>query len=218
MIHIPGVTLIVQAPTEPPNLGAMVVNRITEHLEFDDVKLLTTSPPSIDCPGSFVEVPLTPWAEWQKVQAYGLHEYFDTPHALVCECDGFPINPHLWDPAWLKYDYIGAPWAPLSNPRQANAPDQFRVGNGGCSLQSKEFRELLFAHRRFYIEGMPSDIWFAQREDIRRKAAMAQMTFAPLAEAIRFSFESDVPEYPGWNTSKSFAFHGRNLHPQHMII
>jgi hypothetical protein len=212
MIHLPGVTLIVQAPVEPPNLGAMVINQITRHLEFDAVHLLTTSPPSIDFPGEFIPVALMPWNKWQRIQAYGMQDFFETSHALICECDGFPVNPHLWDPEWMKYDYIGAPWAPLSNPRQSNAPDEFRVGNAGCSLQSKRFRELLFSNRRHYIEGMASDVWFCQREDIRRMAARLGITFAPVEEAIRFSFESDIPEFPGWDTSKSFAFHGRNLH------
>lgn len=218
MKRLNDVTLIVQASVEPPNLGALVVNKACEGLEFADVVLLTTSPPSIPFPGRFVELPLMDWTTWQGIQSYGMSEHFNTSHALFCECDGFPIHPELWDDKWLGYDYIGAPWSPASNPRQSPAPDAYRVGNGGCSLQSKRLRELLHLRRKDYLRGTPSDVWICQSPNIRRRCDLAGFKYAPVDEAIRFSFEGDVPEHPGWNTDKSFAFHGRNLHRNLCLI
>ena len=206
--HLPSVTLVVQAPVESPNLGAKVVNKACEGLIFASVRLVTTAAPTIPFPGELIIVPDMPWDEWQKIQAYGLHQYFDTEHALCCECDGFPINPHLWDDSWLSYDYIGAPWRPQ------NSPNGKRIGNGGFSLQSKRFRELLESRKGFYKQGKPSDVWMCTAMGNVNTFLNKGMRIADVDTAIKFSYEEPIPEYLNWTLDKSFGFHGRNVHPQ----
>ena len=213
-LKLPTVTLLLYAPVEAPNLAALVLNKCQEKIAFGAVKLLSSSPPDIvGFQGDFVRVPLCSWAAGQQVQAYRLREFFDTEHMLLCETDGFVVNPRLWNPEWLKLDFIGAPWAPNSNPRQANAPDHSRVGNGGFSLQSRRFRETLWENRERYKPGTPSDVWFGQDNDMLNIYQQKGLRLATIHEAIRFSCESEIPEYPDWSTNQSFGFHGRRLHP-----
>src|SRR3990167_11294478 len=48
--------------------------------------------------------------DWNFKIVYELHRYVLTSHALLIHADGYVINPDLWNPDWLQYDYIGAPW------------------------------------------------------------------------------------------------------------
>ena len=55
---------------------------------------------------------------------YSLYKYIKTSHILIVQWDGYIINPEKWDPNFLKYDYVGAPFIPhaeiikTSNPKQ----------------------------------------------------------------------------------------------------
>jgi hypothetical protein len=118
------------------------------------------------------------------------------------EVDGFPVNFDLWDPDFLEYDYIGAPWQKRGLETGAN-----RVGNGGCSLQSKKFRNFVDAHAHLYREGTLSDVFFCQ--ELYPQAVSAGIRFPPLDVALRFSMENRIPEFSRWKPSESFAFHGR---------
>ena len=79
---------------------------------------------------------------------------FSTTHCIVCQLDGYPINPSQWDESWLKYDYIGAPW-PNGWLAYHGYPFDSRVGNGGFSLRSKRLCDAL-AQEEF--EQTPDDV------------------------------------------------------------
>lgn len=149
----------------------------------------------------------------QKHQACDLLQYLNPTdtHILHCECDGFPINPSLWNTEWLKYDYIGAPWGHRGC---ATAPilGTNRVGNGGFSLRSRKLLERVYSIRHAYPLGTYSDVWLCQSAYVR--AICSRLLWAPISDAIKFSFEAPIPEFPNWSVEQSFGFHGRNFHPQ----
>jgi hypothetical protein len=75
-----------------------------------------------------------------------LANHFDTSHVLVCQHDGFVVNPSAWTNEFLEYDYIGAPWYWLRNKEIRSDGKDYTgniVGNGGFSLRSKKLQEIL---------------------------------------------------------------------------
>lgn len=143
-----------------------------------------------------------PGIEWRQIGRLGsredysrfiLHELVDhitTSHALCIQWDGFVLCGEAWDPAFLGYDYIGAPWPHFR--------DGHNVGNGGFSLRS---RRLLEACRK-----LPFDR--SQLEDVlicrqwRPELEQQGIRFAPEAVARRFSYERTKP------SGDEFGFHG----------
>lgn len=206
MTKLENVTIILYDGVGKPDTAKEVMTRILRVVSPTHAKIVSPNPPKGDWESC--EVPEVSWNAGQRVQSFGLQD-FSTSHMMMCELDGFPINPHHWNPDWLQYDYIGAPWGYAGCRTQA--PREFRVGNGGCSLQSKKLRSKLWEFRYIYKDGTPSDLWICQ--DLRRCLALKKFSFAPVSEAIKFSFESEIPEFPDWTTDQSFAFHGRNFHP-----
>jgi len=201
-LRLPGVTLLIYNPEKDPDLSARVINHVCGGIEFGDVVHLAGSRPSVAHPGRWLPVPPANVSQGQRFQALELGKYFTTPFLLHIETDGFPVNFHLWDPAFLGYDYIGAPWQKRGLATGAN-----RVGNGGCSVQSRRFRDFVEAHGHLYREGTLSDVFFCQ--ELYPQADAAGIRFAPLDLALRFSMENPIPEFPRWKPSQSFAFHGR---------
>lgn len=201
-LELPNVTLLIYNPNKCPDVSAHTLRRVCNIINFGAVKHLVQYKPQEEI-GETIIVENNSWVEGQRIQAYRLHEYFDTPYMLHIETDGFPLRPNLWNPKWLEYDYIGAPW-----PINGVYNTQYRVGNGGCSLQSRKFRELLYKYRSYYRDGTPSDVWFCQDDVLRSSLRNSGIKFAPIEEAIKFSYECPVHEVPNWTCDMSFAFHG----------
>jgi len=196
-------TLLIYNPEKDPNLSARVLNHVCTGIDFGAVVHLASRRPTLQHPGQWIEVaPATLW-QGQRFQALELGRYFTTPFLLHIEVDGFPVNFHLWDPAFLQYDFIGAPWpVKMLEPGHTN-----RVGNGGCSLQSRKFRDFVDAHADLYRDGMLSDVFLCR--ELEEPARQAGIRFAPVDVALRFSFENKLPDFPHWRPEMSFGFHGR---------
>lgn len=63
-----------------------------------------------------------------------------TQHLLFFESDSAICNPWAWDPGWLNYDYIGAPWSQHFEEGWAPCDGHTNnVGNGGFSLRSVHY-------------------------------------------------------------------------------
>ncbi len=144
--------------------------------------------------GPFRTVPIVALASRDDYSGFVLHGIADhvaTSHALIVQWDGWVTEPTAWDPQFLQYDYIGAPWG--------RYPDGMDVGNGGFSLRS---RRLLEALSRFeFNAGVPEDeligrVW---RPELERQYGIR---FAPPEVASRFAYERVLP--PG----ATFGFHG----------
>lgn len=124
----------------------------------------------------------------------GLYHVIKTDFSLSIHDDGFIINPHLWDPNFLNYDYIGAPWPPIY---------KYRVGNGGFVLKSKKLIDLC---QQIPWNGEHDDNLVCQvyREFLENNGCK----FAPLELAYKFSLESKIPECE-YNLDNCFGFHGK---------
>ena len=129
-------------------------------------------------------------AEYSRFVLHDLIHHVSTSHCLIVQWDGFVLNPNAWDPAFLDYDYVGAPWPQFDDGKD--------VGNGGFSLRSRKLLEACGNER--FRPHHPEDVAIC-----RTNHALLEdlgMRFAPRSEADRFSFERTTPCQP------TFGFHG----------
>jgi hypothetical protein len=88
---------------------------------------------------------------------------FKCEHALIFQCDTLLLKGGDAIDAFLKYDYVGAPW-PDAGMRVTidNRCLQFTVGNGGLSLRN--VRVMLAITRKYPYNrelSIPEDVYFA---------------------------------------------------------
>jgi len=124
-----------------------------------------------------------------------LWRHVPTTHALIIQHDGFVLNGEAWNPAWLEYDYIGAPWSQFE--------DGNRVGNGGFSLRSWN---LLYHADGLVQPGMRIDAedCFICRDHYHDLLACG-IRFAPVNVAMQFSVEGIINHPKVW--AGQFGFH-----------
>jgi hypothetical protein len=191
-LELPGVTLCAATSV---NVEATVAALRTsmDQILFHDALLFTDSA-SVGAGDGIRVVPIRRLGSGPAYSEFLLGELSDhirTDHCLVVQWDGFVIDPGQWDPRFLNYDYIGAPW-----PQFADGHD---VGNGGFSLRS---RRLLDACRSpGFVPAHPEDVAIgrANRHFLEREHGIV---FADRRTAERFAFERTVPPGP------TFGFHG----------
>ena len=128
--------------------------------------------------------------------------------------DGFVINPEKWDPFWLEFDYIGAPWEYSENSYIDPWGNHVRVGNGGFSLRSKKLLEVplrakvpwdinwgdFYKHMNAGLASEDGNICVHNRHIYE----VLGCKFAPVNVAARFSHERPTPETKGITP---FGFH-----------
>ena len=127
-------------------------------------------------------------AGYSRVIFRDLAEMITTPFVLVVQWDGYVLDGSRWDPEFLTFDYIGAPW-----PWHADAA---QVGNGGFSLRSRRLLRALAEFQPVHPED--EGICRTYRRDLERRG----LVFADVGSAGRFAFERGEPEGP------TFGFHG----------
>lgn len=128
------------------------------------------------------------------------HLHPNVTHLLFFQYDGWVINGNAWDPSWLQYDYIGAPW-----PWQ---PEGYQVGNGGFSLRSvRMMRHIAENREKFPVtvrntDGnlFPEDVLLCH--GYRERLEGWGFRWAPTTIAEKFSVERGP-----WRTN-TFGFHG----------
>jgi hypothetical protein len=161
-----------------------------KQIEFGDVKLLSSQPAKLK---NVVPIPHLGTIEaCSHFIVKELYKHIDTEFFLMIQYDGFILNPNAWDDNFLKYDYIGAPWA----------KGQRTVGNGGFSLRSKRLHQLL-ATDNSITETYPEDgvICKIYGEYLESKG----IKFAPESLAKKFSFEANYKFGLAWD--RQFGFH-----------
>lgn len=193
-LSLPDVTLCAAASV---NVIATVaaLNRCLDQIEFARCLLFTDADASSLRLNGRIEAigidRLSSAAAYSNFLLGELYPHIGTTHCLIVQWDGFVIDATQWEPEFLSYDYIGAPWPQFR--------DAHVVGNGGFSLRS---RRLLEACRDpDFVAEHPEDVAIARsnRELLERKHGAR---FADLAVAERFSFERTAPKRP------TFGFHG----------
>jgi hypothetical protein len=129
------------------------------------------------------------------------------------QSDGFILNANFWDPKFLSYDYIGAPWPQKLFLQPDNAELNMQrncVGNGGFSLRSKE---LLLETAKIDFNSLTFP---TQSEDLIICHFLydhfidAGIRFPGPEIAARFSIESQDALY-GQDPMTVFGFHGKSL-------
>lgn len=135
--------------------------------------------------------PLTSRSAYSRFMLRDLGKHFSTTHLLIVQWDGYVLDAGNWDPSFLEYDYVGAPWPQFQ--------DEYRVGNGGFSLRS---RRLINALQNFTSEvELPEDVVICRlwREQLQTNYGIR---FAPEDLAQRFSYERTP------RRGNEFGFHG----------
>lgn len=191
MLELPSVTLcaaasVNQAATVAALRASMTGITFAECLYFSHDE--RESDPNI----RFVQCPkINSSAEYSEFVLLRLPEYVRTSHCLIVQWDGFVLNPDRWNPEFLQYDYIGAPWPQFH--------DGFDVGNGGFSLRSRRLLNACLDHR--FKMGGPEDVAIC-RTNRTLLETEHKILFADWPTAEQFSFERTVPPRP------TFGFHG----------
>lgn len=190
-LSLPGVTLCAIASVNV-EATASALRRCLEIADVGACRLLTDA--AIAGGDGIRVVPIgkiRTAAEYSEFLLTELIEHVQTPHCLVIQWDGFIVDAAAWDPEFLQFDYIGAPWPQFTDGRE--------VGNGGFSLRS---RKLLEACRdeRFQLHH-PEDVAICRtNRDLLEKSYDIRFARRPLAD--RFAFERTVPR------ESAFGFHG----------
>jgi hypothetical protein len=164
-----------------------------QQANFGHVLLLSDKPPPADAAEGI---------SWRRIRRLGsrqdysrfmlkdLARHVTTTHALCIQWDGFVLDGRKWDPEFLDYDYIGAPWPHFGDGRN--------VGNGGFSLRSAR---LLRACENLPFGGTDAEDVLICRV-CRDRLEVGGIRFAPEAVARRFAFERFA------SSGDEFGFHG----------
>lgn len=196
-LALPSVTLAC-VDTRTPGLALQAMQHCLDQVEFARA-ILFTEPSLVTQRHAGIDVlPL----QINSVPAYsrfmlrGLDEHIATDHVLIVQWDGYLLDAAQWDPAFLDWDYLGAPLR--------GEPPGRAVGNGGFSLRSKRLLRALqdpvMAMRH------PEDVCICH-DNRERLERLHGIRFAPLELAARFSYERIEPARP------TFGFHGLfNMH------
>jgi hypothetical protein len=182
-----------------------------EQVDFASAKLITGEKPGYLPQGISFEQSIYPMNTYIKCNEYVFRElgnHVETSHCLLMQYDSWIIHPEIWNENWLEYDYMGAPWPVRENSFMANNGERVRVGNGGFSLRSKKLVNApkllglpLTQEQGYYHEdGNITCYW-------RKELLEYGIKYAPIEEAIHFSYETPIPENSGIIT---FGFH-RNM-------
>lgn len=197
MIELPNVTFLV-ADCVDYGRARLAINYSTKHIKFGAVKLLTHF--NITPPDPIVEKieKIGSIERYSEFCVRDLSKYFDTEFVLVGQWDGFVRMPEMWDPDFLNYDYIGAPWK--EEWLFPGVPKKFLVGNGGFSLRSKKLQDFMTENYDNMITHRAEDVTICQLN--RNYLEASGFKFAPVEVAKRFSWESGDPR-------DSFGVHAR---------
>ena len=164
-----------------------------EQIDFAECLLLTDA----EVAGADPRIRIVPIEHLASGTAYShfllskLADHVSSDHCLVIQWDGFVLDARRWDPRFLSYDYIGAPWPQFD--------DGNNVGNGGFSLRSRKLLEA-FRDPRFQ-PGHPEDVAICRTN----KALLEEehgIRFADPRTAASFSYERTEPAEP------TLGFHG----------
>lgn len=170
-----------------------VLHHCRDLMKFDKVSLFHPAP----FVQSNVDVRQVHSKNQNECWAVEVPKMISCDHVLSIHWDGFIVRPEMWDPAWLEYDYIGAPW-PLTNiPNK-----EWRVGSSGFFMFSKRMAQAWPGICNIYD---PFDWQVGALH--RDKFEALGMKYAPIKVAGTFCKECDLEdmEIPEHST---FGFHG----------
>jgi hypothetical protein len=193
-LRLPEVTLCAAASV---NVAATIaaLNRCCDQIDFGACRLFTDADLRQISVGNHIEeVSIERLSSAEAYSHFLLRDlavHVETTHCLIVQWDGFVIDSGCWDPQFLSFDYIGAPWPQFG--------DAHVVGNGGFSLRSR--RLLDCCKDPEFLASHPEDVAIA-RTNRRMLEHKHGIRFASRDLAERFSFERVARNGP------TFGFHG----------
>ncbi len=212
MTQLRNVTLMAISGSEDPvsftnHLRALIHSMSNGKLVFGKVKILSPiKPVDVPEPIEYVQIPVLSYAGYNNFSIRELNNYVDTDYVLNVQNDGFVTHPELWSDSFLQYDYVGAPWHDSAH------YEHVRVGNSGFCLRSKAF--LRVAQQYCPTHNFNDDHLMCVT--YRSLFLKHGMKFAPLEVASKFSFESQLSDYPN-SVETSFGAHGKNTYMQNIV-
>lgn len=153
-----------------------------------------------------------------------LDRFVSSDYCLIVQDDGFVLNPDLWNPEFLKYDYIGAPWPDseawknMQIGKKYMVPGWNRVGNGGFSLRSKKFLQASSLYTSCC--GFGEDFFLCVIA-FKNMQLWCDIKYAPIELARTFSYENNIDNWPApieLDPKSTFGFHGHQLTNSHRLI
>ncbi len=140
-----------------------------------------------------------------------LHTRFSTPWVLIVQDDGFPLRPGL-EEFLGRWDYTGAPFLRRNwMTRLTGLWPHRAVGNGGFCLRSRRICEEAnvrwprFSGWRRDHRLLAEDVYYCLTLPLASASYRKSVSFAPLGEALRFSWDALYEEPPD---VQPFGFHG----------
>lgn len=189
MLELPSVTLVA-INTVAHELSDMAVAECTSRANFGDIKVFTNRHGVQN--GIYIE-PFNDLVHAGQFTTYDLPNYIKTKHVLFIHWDSWIIDPSMWRPQFLDYDYIGPPWW---------YTDGMNVGNSGFTIRSKALMEFFAKNEKTFPMMMPED--HAVCRHYRPKLEEHGFKWAPETLAMDFAFERTRP----YIDSKHFGYHG----------
>jgi hypothetical protein len=211
MPHLLNITLL--AVSSVNLAGTDLALQISSHdIEFGAIKFLSSedwSPSNQKI--EMVKIPKLDLVAYDKFILGDLYKYVETDYCLVVQSDGFVLNASRWNPAFLEYDYIGAPW-PINLKLGDTVLDLTanNVGNGGFSLRSKKLLEVTSKITFDDLKFLTTSEDLILSHFLLQEMLNAGIKFPHPALAAKFSIESPTAAY-GQNIATSFGFHGKVL-------
>jgi hypothetical protein len=205
MISLPSVTLCAVSSVRIDET-VHALKQSMRNITFGNVLLLTDKPVS---DSTITVIPIEPldYDGYSKFIMYRLKDFITTDYVLIVQHDGYVLHPQSWDPIFLQYDYIGAPW-PKGMHHTVDGTE-VRVGNGGFSLRSKR---MLNMPTQLNLPFIDNNTGHYHEDGVlcnyhRKALEAAGIQFAPVEIAARFSHEMDCKE----SVRKPFGFHGSKI-------
>lgn len=158
------------------------LKRCMQAADFGEV-ILFTDMQDVTVPLGVRVVPIERLTSSQAYSTFMLKELprlVNLDYCLVTQWDGFILDPNLWDPAFLAFDYIGAPWPQFDDGRD--------VGNGGFSLRSQRLLQACESIASSSHE--PEDVTIC-RSNRSYLEETHGVRFSDTQTASRFAFERD---------------------------
>lgn len=214
MINLPDVTLFSFDNTSKIDETIDALYTSMNGIKYGEVKLVTSKKYIEKYENVLIKdgikleeqlIPVNCYEDYSYYWIYKVGFHIETSHCLLVQSDGFVLFADKWDNSWLEYDYIGAPW-PLSKDSYIDPfGNNQRVGNGGFCLMSKKLlnipniEEIPWNINNSIFYKMPKGVINYHGDGnvcVHNKHIYVRngCKFAPLEVAVKFSYETSIPE------------------------
>lgn len=139
------------------------------------------------------------YASAMSFEVKRLIDFCDTKYLWYVSHDGFVIDPSRWNPEFLDYDMIGAPWPNKFLPEGGR---HLMVGNTGFCIRSRRFLRMVYemSNGHHFKAG---DVFACQT--LGPALMRRGLNFAPPQLAYEFSRENEIE---GLLPCRHFGGHG----------